>query len=249
VIASILVAGFTGLLAWATYRQVRLTRTLAETSTTATKAAHKNTALTARLAEATEIAANAARDSAAAMPTLERAYLFVETAPLDENDLRLRPRLIRTYGHENTPPNAATTVRYQIVNHGKTPAISKAMSFRLQYRADTDGPALQAVSPNPIGEIVVSGGAIYPSPEILPYDAKVESPKLYSHKLAVQLAQTLRTEEVERMGRGLFYLVFLGRIVYDDVFGQEHETRVCWRYDTESHQLISYGGSDYNLRT
>jgi hypothetical protein len=43
------------------------------------KGAQENTALTARLAEATEIAANAARDSAAAMPTLERAYLFVET--------------------------------------------------------------------------------------------------------------------------------------------------------------------------
>jgi hypothetical protein len=83
VVASILVAGFTGLLAWVTYRQVRLTRTLAETSTMATKAAQENTALTARRAEATEIAANAARDSAAAMPTLE-------TAPPDENDLKLR---------------------------------------------------------------------------------------------------------------------------------------------------------------
>jgi hypothetical protein len=249
VVASILVAGFTGLLAWVTYRQVRLTRTLAETSTTATKAAQENTALTARLAEATEIAANAARDSAAAMPTLERAYLFVETAPLDENDLRLRLRLIRDYGHEEVRPKAATTVRYQIVNHGKTPAVIKAMSFTLQYRADTDGPALQPVSPNPIGEIVVSGGAIYPEPDILPYDARTASPRFHSHKLAVQLAQTLRTEEVERMGRGLFYLLFVGRIIYDDVFGQEHATRVCWRYDTESHQLISYGGAEYNLRT
>jgi hypothetical protein len=65
----------------------------------------------------------------------------------------------------------------------------------------------------------------------------------------VQLAQTLRTEEVERMERGLFFLIFVGRIIYDDVFGQEHETRVCWRYDTESHQLISYGSPEYNLRT
>jgi len=123
------------------------------------------------------------------------------------------------------------------------------MKFTLQYRADSDGPALQPIAENPVGEIVVSGGAVHPEPDILPHDARVESPKVYSHKLAVQLAQTLRTEEIERMGRGLFFLVFLGRIIYEDVFGQEHETRVCWRYDHESDQLISYGGSEFNLRT
>jgi hypothetical protein len=126
-LASILVAAGTILLALATYRQVRLTRELAETSTAATKAAQENTALTARLAEATEVAARAASDTASALPTLERAYLFVETAPLNPLDLPRRVHSVRVSGREDRERvGGSTIIPYHIVNHGKTPAIIKA---------------------------------------------------------------------------------------------------------------------------
>ena len=51
------------------------------------------------------------------------------------------------------------------------------------------------------------------------------------------------------MGKGLFVLLFVGRVIYDDVFGREHETRVCWRYDPEADSLVEYGGSESNCRT
>jgi hypothetical protein len=108
------------------------------------------------------------------------------------------------------------------------------MNFTLQYRADIDGPALLPALPNAAGEIVVAGGTVYPEPQV---------------PLTVQLNQPLRTEEIERLSRGLSLLLFLGRISYEDVFGAEHETRVCWRYDPDVHELRSYGGTEFNLRT
>jgi hypothetical protein len=51
------------------------------------------------------------------------------------------------------------------------------------------------------------------------------------------------------MGRGLFVLLFVGRVIYDDVFGREHETRVCWRYNPETDVLVEHGGGEWNVRT
>jgi hypothetical protein len=56
-------------------------------------------------------------------------------------------------------------------------------------------------------------------------------------------------EDIDRLRSGLFVLLFVGRVIYEDVFGGEHETRVCRRYDPESHRLTEYGGTEFNLRT
>ena len=127
-LATIVVAIFTVVLALVTRRQARLTKTLAAS---------------------TEVAAKAAEDSASALPRLERAYLFVQTDPDSLGNLRHAIQQAKVHTFETIRVN----VSYELVNHGKTPALLKAQRFTMQYRADTDSPAL--VPPEPI-----SAGAI-----------------------------------------------------------------------------------------
>lgn len=230
-LASIVVAAFTAVLAVVSRRQARLTRDLAESGA---------------------IAAKAAQDSAAALPVLERSYLFVETKPNCLLDLKVRLHILRTYSQEAVKPQESSAVDFHIVNHGKTPAIVKANTFTLQYRADTDSPAFVQAEPISAGAIVIRGGATYPEPEVIPADPqapRLDPGEVVAFKLAARLAQPLTSEEVEQMGRGLFVLLFVGRVIYDDVFGREHETRVCWRYNPETDVLVEHGGGEWNVRT
>lgn len=230
-LATLVVAVFTAVLAVVTRRQARLTRDLAK---------------------AGAISAQAAQDSAATLPILERAYLFVETKPDSLGDLKLRLRILKDYRQESVKPEQKSEVNFHIVNHGKTPAIVKARTFTLQYRADTDPPAFVPPEPISAGAIVIRGGATYPEPDVIPAmpdNPRFDPGEVIAFKLAACLAQPLTSEEVERMGRGLFVLLFVGRVVYDDVFGNEHETRVCWRYDPETDSLIEHGARDWNRRT
>src|SRR5213082_2758016 len=116
-LATIVVAIFTVVLALVTRRQARLTKTLAAS---------------------TEVAAKAAEDSASALPRLERAYLFVQTDPDSLGNLRHAIQQAKVHTFETIRVN----VSYELVNHGKTPALLKAQRFTMQYRADTDSPAL-----------------------------------------------------------------------------------------------------------
>lgn len=219
-------------------------------SAAATKAAQENTALTARLAEATEIAAAAARSSAAILPSLERAYVFVEADPHSLDQVNMELVFIKTGPHPRKPQQFG--VSYQLVNHGKTPAIVKAMKFLLAYQADVDGPTSRPVERVSAGAIVVPGGGIYPAPHVIPehsHETRPEPDGIIRFKLTCSLAQSLRPEETERIGRGLFQLRFVGHVAYDDIFGNEHETRVCWRFDHETGTLVEFGGDEWNRRT
>jgi hypothetical protein len=210
-LATIVVAVFTIVLALVTRRQAHLTK---------------------ELAISTELAAKAARDSASALPRLERAYLFVET---DQDSLASLSHAIRQ-AKVHTFATTPVSVSYELVNQGKTPALLKAQRFTMQYRADTDSPAVVPLEPISAGEIVIRGGEVHPKTD-------------FRHSLRNELADPLSPEEVERLGSGLNKLLFIGRFIYDDVFGNVHETSVCWRYDPTSGALVEFGGAEWNRRT
>jgi hypothetical protein len=250
--ATVVVAVFTVVLARVTGRQAQLTRQLAESTQIAAKAAQETAAITRELAGSTETAAIAARDGAATVPTLERAYLFVEIEPTGLKDITAR--LSR---NPNEPPQAfmqsernridqtRSALWFHLANHGKTPAIVKAIGFTLQYRADINGPALFVTEPLKTGPLAIAGGMISSGSFAQSIDRTPET----IFKLHAQLGQSLMPEDIDRLRSGLFVLLFVGRVIYEDVFGGEHETRVCRRYDPESHRLTEYGGTEFNLRT
>jgi hypothetical protein len=221
-VATIAVALFTYVLARVTGRQARLTR---------------------QLAESTEIAARAAQDSASALPVLERAYVFIETEP---NSLRDIPMRFQRKDPEGADLAAArpSTIGFNVANQGKTPAIIKATSFTLQYRADIDHPLLLQPEPLRAGPAAIPAGAVS-----TPSFAPAEHVPNGVFNLAASLAQPLTADEIERLRAGACVLLFVGRVIYDDVFGNEHEVRVCRRYDPNTRELVEHGGAEFNHRT
>ena len=128
-----------------------------------------------------------------------------------------------------------TEVLFYMKNHGKTQAIIKARTFTLQYVADTDRPASLRVEPFESGPVVIAGGAA--------------EPRQSDEFLVAELGNALTVEEIKRLADGIFVLLFVGRVLYEDMFGAEHETRVCWRYDPTANRLVSHGGDEFNQRT
>jgi hypothetical protein len=121
------------------------------------------------------VAARASRRSAEALPALERAYVFIEVNPnfVSQMQSRLQRQQTRQVVHEMNAElgepepqltiNTASPmfVEYQFVNHGKTPAIVKAMSAEFQHI--TMLPPKLNYNNEPIqSEIVIRAGDIYP---------------------------------------------------------------------------------------
>ena len=246
-VATVVVAVFTVVLAFVTARQARLTRKLAASTADAARAARDTAEITRQLAASTEIAAKAARDSAAIIPTLERAYLFVEVDPVCFSDLELELRFIELM--PSRPPKGFAAA-YQITNHGKTPGIVKAVTVILQYDADINRPAQFPPTPLSSGAIVIPGGATHLRPDVIPADPEANDPGgVVAYKLKTPLQEPLTSEQIARIGKGLYVLQFVAGVVYEDVFGNEHETRVCMRYNPQTHTLVEFGGEEFNHRT
>jgi hypothetical protein len=107
-------------------------------------------------------AANAAKASADALPTLERAYVFIEIDPdfsrsiksiLDDHELKDEGLKDGVY--------TGATIKYQFVNHGKTPAIVKAMSAEFHHWTELPE-EIRYINDSMIGEIVIRSGDIWP---------------------------------------------------------------------------------------
>lgn len=207
-----------------------------------------------------ERAARAARDSADALPALERAYIFVE---IDPNAVKAIDSIIRAFQdrHEGMPTSAPSelVVGYQLINHGKTPAIIKAMSAYFMHRADFP----QQINYTDVslpGEIVVQAGEIYPPPiekAVTSIDARLSdttgvAPPTHLHYQKRQpLSQLIDAEAARSVQHGHSFLWFYGHALYEDVFGRPHETRFCWFYNRIANRYQQYnrGDEDLNRRT
>ncbi len=175
---------------------------------------------TAWAALAASRAAKAAQKSADAIPTLERAYIFLK---IERNNFEgvVQENVYPKHGHAQ--------VQFKFTNHGKTPAIVKEINYDLHHWTEMNEPSY---SLNRVGSdyLVIDGGT---------------STSLYDVTDPIEVSEPIK--EQMRKGRGAIW--FFGRVVYDDVFGQEHVTSFWWSYNGLGRQFGMHGGKQWNMRT
>jgi hypothetical protein len=103
------------------------------------------------------------------------------------------------------------TVTYRIKNYGKTPAVIKEISHFLT--CDTALPSDATYTPSDI---------IQRSPMLSAGNATEE--------IVCQFGNLLKKRDTDEVLRGQKSIWFYGRVIYDDIFGVEHEHRFVWRY-------------------
>lgn len=197
-VATIFIAIFTVVLAVVTRRQAVITKDLVATT----------------------------RNSAEALPTLERAYLFIEMAPYNTEILdRLRS-------------DKQPRIDYIVKNYGKTPAVINEIFTRVISWHDLPEVRYEGL-PDVFRDAVVAAGEVYPP------DAK------RGYWLTQCLDHTLNASEIKDLKEGKSYLWFYGRVKYRDIFSRQRETGFLWRY-----YVIGNGGlfhpyehGNYNYRT
>jgi hypothetical protein len=155
--------------------------------------------------------------------------------------------------------NGTIDIQFQFINHGKTPAIIKTASGEFNPWADI--PRRIHYSDPPLsGEIIIRAGEIYPQPierAVTSVQARISertgvaAPTHIFYQGRQKLVEFLDAESVRGIKEGHNFLWFYGHIVYDDVFGREHETRFCWCYNglTNSFQQYNRGDEGLNRRT
>jgi hypothetical protein len=170
-------------------------------------------------------------NSAAALPALERAYVFLTVEGTTIEPLLLEAR--GNIGAEMAPMTIdGLSVHYRYENHGNTPAVIRAASVEFAHLPVL--PSDLRYSDTPVdGEIVIRGG------EANPRD------KAETRYLTTPLTQ----EDVIKLSNGESFLWLYGHILNDDIFGEGHETAFCWYYDGLAKSFYPYGGRRYNYRT
>lgn len=209
-------------------------------------------------------AAHATKRSADALPALERAYVFVEIDPgfaevakttidkhqLSSEELRRAAQLVL----ERPQTAARLAIKYQFINHGKTPAIVKTMSGKLSV-VQPPTPIDYSHAPLP-NEIVIRAGEIFPEPvpntkkPIYEKEGVFGSRDYFYHRAQASLSgeESIDESTANDLRQGDRFIWFYGHIVYEDVFGREHESRFCWRYDRTKNTLQRHGDSENRRR-
>jgi hypothetical protein len=171
---------------------------------------------TVSLSGSTRIAAEAAKDSADALTQSERAQLFViiQNQSIEGLIVPIR-RSIQTNEcrdeNEIVRQNRETTVQCVFKNYGKTPAIVKEINLRLAYHESLPTEPVYIPRDTVLSEFMIAGGDETDTQQC-------------------ELEGTLTTAQAYRVVRAQNYIWFYGRVVYDDIFGREHQHRFLWRY-------------------
>lgn len=113
----------------------------------------------------------------------------------------------------------AAGVYYNFKNYGKTPAIIKEISARLIYGKKPADEPIYVPSDQVLREHMIASGEI--TTAILFDEARPHRCKLEDRMTLGQAKTIIRAQS---------YVWFYGRILYDDIFGMEHEHRFLWRY-------------------
>lgn len=173
--------------------------------------------------EAAVVASNAAKKSADAQINIERPWLLIE-------ELKA-PQYTKVVSSD--PTSLQGNFLYTIKNYGKTPARVCALMTRFELGESADLP------PNPtevfgipdflINPHIISQNGVRPHTETL-------SPALSSH-------------QNRELNAAKMFLWAYGFVRYRDVHGGYYETRICYRYDTASEDLILAGPREYNNAT
>jgi hypothetical protein len=208
---------------------------------------------TRRATEAAAVAAKAARDSADALPNVERAYIFIEIHPnVADGIRRTLSELMNKTGYRDGNLTLSADIRYQFINHGKTPAIAKIMSIEFHHLVDLPTPI--SYDDEPLSqEIVIRAGETYPEPaaQHAPdginrrFGMSPGTTHYTFHRLTVAASLNYHTARSIREGDSFLWLY--GRVVYDDVFGKERKTPFCWRYHGPTNTFEQYNRGDEGL--
>ena len=201
------------------------------------KANRINARATVRSARAAERAAVAAKSSAEALPALERAYVFIEIDPRSASGLEsIVGNIILNDEMNRGARIAEPVIRFQFVNHGKTPAIIRAISANFCYLSDLP-PAVRYVDEPLDQEIVIASGAVYPPPydnddhgRIGQIQRDMGVPRFVFFQKNTTIETPLAVDDARSIRAGRSFLWFYGHVAYLDVFGRPHETCFCWRY-------------------
>jgi len=169
---------------------------------------------------ATEKAANAAKASAEALPTIERAYVFITVVEW----FREEDRVITEDGTEQS------TVTIWLWNPGKTPAILTRL-YAIAFPTGTypDRKDIGEVSDNKIPP----GGFI------------IKDERKWKHIEAKIRISNKQWDEIERSGR--LKLLCYGRVEYKDIFGDDHETGFCWEWSPHKSHRCFYISNNKEL--
>jgi hypothetical protein len=222
-IASIAIAIFT----WTLWRSSEKMWRINRLSTTAAR----------QSAYAAEVSARAATKAAETHIGAERAWFLLI---IDEENFEAvlesrlhpqsRPPLIK-------PPDPL--VKFHFENFGRSPAFVKEIATEIR---NLDAlPSRLTYSPNiPWNEEIV-----VPARGRIP-NAKDEEGewRLFQHRLT-----SIDEQGARAINRGESHFWFYGRVIYEDIWGNEHVTRFCWGHDGRLDWFLPEGGKRYNERT
>src|SRR6266850_5233497 len=130
---------------------------------------------------------------------------------------------------------------YQFANHGKTPAVVKLISASLIHLSELPE-TISYIDKIELDEFVIRGGEIYPTP--LRRMSRIDDrafpfaeDRMVYFRSEEPMEAPLNHNAIVNLQAGNSFLWFYGHIVYDDVFGLEHETAFCWRYNGVANSL------------
>jgi len=201
-------------------------------------ASERQIAISRQSAYAAETAASAAKKTAETQIGAERAWFLLVID--EENFEKVLDSRINADGWPAVIRNPNPQVRFHFENFGKSPAFVKEICTDIKVLPNL--PSKLTYTPNiPWNEeIVVPGGGRIP-------DGKDEQGEwlLFRHILSGAVS----LDAANAVNNGDSYFWFYGRVVYDDIWGNEHVTRFCWGHDGRLSWFLPDGGKQYNERT
>jgi hypothetical protein len=219
-VAAIAAAIYAASAATAAHAGAEQTALAAQAAVRSADIAERSAAETARFA-ATSAAASAKSADVAerALRGLERPYLFIERIETEGLKWRL--------AQSDTRPS----IRFSVVNFGKTPAILRSLCVRLQAAPDF-----------PLR---------LPMARAKRYFTVVEPGRRLAHRKGDDFGQ-VEVEDSEKgatiFGTEMARLVFHGVIQYEDPTGAFHTDRFCLRGNRDGDSFTLEGGATYNWR-
>lgn len=165
-------------------------------------------------------AANAAKDSAEALPKIERAYIFLESAVF----AKIGTVVTVSDVNGKQVSNQNNVVEFTFKNHGNTPAILKEIFGSVRICNDF------AEATNAAGTIFAAGKVISASETCS-----------FLTELNVDAA-----EYEQAKAGGQQKLLLFGSIHYFDVMNFERVTGFCWKYDFQRHEFRLSLDPDHN---
>ena len=145
--------------------------------------------------------ARASQKAANHIPRVERAYLFLALTLKHE----LREHTLTTAG-------TRSTIKFNFYNHGRTPAIINELHGMAKYWPGQQWPAMTDA-----GRLAVQTGVVVSGNSTISED-----------DYAIQFPLTKQERELAAAGEGR--ILFWGKIVYSDVFGNSRETGWCRQF-------------------